>query len=212
MILKKIEDVGIIPVIQLDNVDDSERMAKALLDGDVDVAEVTFRANGADKVIKRIAKEYPNMLIGAGTVLTIEQAERAIDAGAKFIVSPGLSEDVISYSIKNDIPVFPGCLTPTEIQKAISLGLNILKFFPCETFGGLNAIKALSGPFPGVRFIPTGGIRLDNLHEYIATPSILACGGTFMATTKILREQNWTTVTEKCKEAREIIIQTRRSK
>ena len=179
-IYKKIEELKVVPVVVIDDEKDAKDLAKALCDGGLPCAEVTFRTKAAKGAIEIMTKEYPDMIVGAGTVLSVEQAKEAIAAGAKFIVSPGFDDEVVDYCIENNIPVFPGCITPTEIIRAINKGLEIVKFFPAEQFGGISTIKALSAPFTGIKFMPTGGISLSNINDYLSVKSVIACGGSFM--------------------------------
>lgn len=179
-LVDELENVGIVPVIKLDNVDDAENLAKALRDGGVNCAEVTFRAKGADEVIKRMTKAYPDMLVGAGTVINKEQCEKAIKAGSKFIVSPGFSEEVAKCCKKHGMLYLPGIVTPTEAMAAIACGLTTLKFFPASNYGGLKTIKAICAAFPYLKIMPTGGISADNILEYLAYDKIIACGGSWM--------------------------------
>lgn len=203
--IDKISEIGIVPVIKLNNVEDAEALAKALIDGGVPAAEVTFRAEGADIVIKAMLDAYPDMIVGAGTVLNLEQAKRAVAAGAKFIVSPGIDPEIVAYALEKGIVPLPGCVTPAEIQQALKFGLKVVKFFPAEQYGGLSTIKALSGPFGGLKFMPTGGIGLKNLGEYAANKSIAACGGSYMVTADLLDNRKWDEVTELCRQSVEIV-------
>lgn len=177
---EQIYELGIVPVVKLDTPDDAIPLAKALLSGGLRCIEVTFRSDAAEESIRRISNEMPEMLTGAGTVLTAEQADRAVKAGAKFIVTPGFNPKVVHHCIDKGYPIFPGCNNPSDIDSALELGLTDLKFFPAEASGGLNMIKSLCGPFTTIRFIPTGGINEDNLNEYLAYNKIIACGGTWM--------------------------------
>ncbi len=170
----------IIPVVVINDVKDTIPMLKALKDGGINCAEITFRTACAKEAIEIAVKEFPDMNIGAGTVINAEQCLQALNLGVKFIVSPGLSEEVASLCQANDVPYFPGCVTPTEIMKAISLGLKVVKFFPANVYGGLKALKALSGPFPSLKFIPTGGVDLTNLRDFLDFDKIYAIGGSFM--------------------------------
>lgn len=179
-VLKKIEQYKIVPVVTIQKIEDAAGMLEGLLEGGLPVAEICFRTDCAEETIKLAIKKYPEMLVGAGTVINREQCERAIKAGAKFIVSPGLSKEVAKVCREKEIPYLPGVVTPTEIMKALSLGLTHLKFFPAGSFGGLNTIKALSAAFPQVRFMPTGGVSLENMNEYLSFPKIFACGGSWM--------------------------------
>ena len=179
-VLQKIEQVKLVPVVTIQKIEDTADMLEGLLEGGLPVAEICFRTDCAEEAIKLAVKKYPDMLVGAGTVINGEQCERAIRAGAKFIVSPGLSEEVAKVCREKNVPYLPGAVTPTEIMKALSLNLTYLKFFPAGNFGGLNTIKALSAVFPQVRFMPTGGVNLANMNEYLSFPNIFACGGSWM--------------------------------
>ena len=186
----------VIPVVVIKDINETEKTLSALRAGGINCAEITFRTACAEEAIKLGAKLFPDMNIGAGTVINEEQAIRAVNAGAKFIVSPGFSEKVALYVRKQGIPYYPGCVTPTEIMRALELGITTVKFFPASVYGGLKALKALSGPFPQVKFIPTGGVDLTNLKEFLEFGKIFAVGGSFMMKGDI---------TENCKKACEII-------
>ncbi len=179
-VLQDIELTGIVPVIAIEDAVNAEPLAKALIDGGLPCAEVTFRTAAAKESISRISKSYPDMLLGAGTVLTIEQVKTAVDCGAKYIVSPGLNPKVVEYCVTNSIPIFPGVATPSEVEQAIELGLNVVKFFPAEGNGGLAYLKAIGGPYRQMKFIPTGGIDETNLLSYLKYSQIVACGGSWM--------------------------------
>lgn len=179
-LVDELENVGIVPVIKLDNVDDAENLAKALRDGGINCAEVTFRAKGADEVIRRMTKAYPDMLVGAGTVLTCEQADAAIKAGAKFLVAPGLNSKVVKHCLDKEVPFAPGLSSASEIEQALELGLDFAKFFPAEQAGGLAYIKAISAPYSSMRFMPTGGVTADNLNTYLAFKKVVCCGGSWI--------------------------------
>ena len=209
-IFEKISSVGVVPVIKLNNPEkDASGLAKALCDGGVPVAEVTFRAAGAAKAIKLMSEACPEMLVGAGTVMCEAQVDEAIEAGAKFIVSPGLDVELVKYCQQKGIAVFPGCTTPTDYHAAYRLGLKVLKFFPAEQSGGLSKIKAMAAPFPMFKVMPTGGISLKNLGEYLACPTICACGGSYMVTADLIDNQKWDEITELCKESVKIVKEVR---
>lgn len=209
-IFEKISSIGVVPVIKLNNPEkDAAGLAKALCDGGVPVAEVTFRAAGAAKAIKLMSEAQPDMLVGAGTVMCEAQVDEAIEAGAKFIVSPGLDVELVKYCQKKGIAVFPGCTTPTDYHAAYRLGLKVLKFFPAEQSGGLAKIKAMSAPFPMFKVMPTGGISLKNLGEYLACPTICACGGSYMVTADLIDNQKWDEITALCKESVKIVKEVR---
>ncbi len=205
---KKIEEmveqfgnIGIVPVIKLDKVENAEKLAKALRDGGINCAEVTFRAKGADEVISRMVKAYPDMMVGAGTVLTCEQADAAYAAGAKFCVAPGFNPKVAKHCLDKGIPFAPGLSSGSEIEQAIELGFDFVKFFPAEQAGGLAYIKSLCGPYTSMRFMPTGGVNADNLNTYLAFNKIVCCGGSWIVPSKALAEENWAEITRLCKEA-----------
>lgn len=179
-VLQKIEQYKIVPVVTIQKIEDAKGMLEGLLEGGLPVAEICFRTDCAEEAIRLAVKEYPAMLVGAGTVINKEQCERAIGEGAKFIVSPGLSEEVAKVCREKNVPYLPGVVTSTEIMQALSLNLTYLKFFPAGSFGGLKTIRALSAAFPQVRFMPTGGVNLANMNEYLSFPNIFACGGSWM--------------------------------
>ena len=207
---KRISEIGVVPVIKLNNPErDAEPLAKALCAGGLPVAEVTFRAAGADKAIKLMSEACPDMLVGAGTVLTTEQVDKAIAAGAKFIVTPGFDPELVAYCKEKNMPIYPGCTTPTDYHAAFKFGLEIVKFFPAEQSGGLAKIKAMSAPFPMFKVMPTGGISLKNLKEYISAPVICACGGSYMVTAELIDNQKWDEITELCKQSVEIVKEAR---
>ncbi len=179
-VLHKISLIGIVPVIKINDVEKAVPLAEALCDGGIPVAEITFRTDAAEGAIARITKKLPKMIVGAGTVLTIEQVDRAVKAGAQFIVSPGLNPKVVEYCVKNGIPITPGCSNPSDIEQALELGLDVVKFFPAEAAGGVKMLKALSGPYGNVKFMPTGGIDEKNINEYLSNSNVIACGGSWM--------------------------------
>lgn len=208
-ILQKIGEIGLVPVIKIDDVNKAVPLAEALTAGGVPCAEITFRTAQGEEAIRRIARALPDMLVGAGTVLTTEQADRAKDAGARFIVSPGLNPRVVEHCLKLGLAVTPGCATPSDIERALELGLDVVKFFPAEQAGGLPYIQAVSAPYSGVKFMPTGGISPDNLGRYIACKSVLACGGSYMVTADLLGNGKWEAITELCKASVNIIQSVR---
>lgn len=179
-ILNVLNNYKVIPVVVINNSKDALPLAKALIDGGLPVAEITFRTDAALESIKKIAETYPQIVLGAGSVSTVEQVKNAIGAGAKYIVCAGFSKKVVNYCVENNIPIIPGICTPTELMMAQECGLNVVKFFPSEQNGGLNTIKAISAPFPKMKFVPTGGIKLSNISEYLSCDKILACGGSWM--------------------------------
>ena len=177
---KKIEELGIVPVVVLQDIKDAKPLAQALCEGGLPCAEVTFRTEAAEESIRIMTEAFPQMLVGAGTVLTKAQVDAAVEAGAKFIVSPGFDPEIVDYCLEKQIPVFPGCITPSEIAQAVKRGLRVVKFFPAEQFGGVAAIKALSAPYVGLKFMPTGGVSAANLKDYFGCKSIIACVGSWM--------------------------------
>ena len=200
-VVEEFGNVGLVPVIKLEKVENAEKLAKALRDGGINCAEVTFRAKGADEVIRRMTKAYPDMFVGAGTVLTCEQADAAYAAGAKFCVAPGLNPKVVKHCLDSGIPFAPGLSSASEIEQALELGLDFVKFFPAEQAGGLAYIKSVCGPYTTMRFMPTGGISPDNLNSYLAYNKIVCCGGSWIVPAKMLEEENWEGITALCKEA-----------
>ena len=188
---------GVVPVVVLDDAEQAVPTAKALLKGGINAMEITFRTAAAKASIAKVAAEVPEMIVGAGTVINVEQLHDAIDAGAKFIVSPGTSEEVIAEAVKLNVPITPGVVTPSEIMIGLKYGLKVFKFFPAGTFGGLKTIKALCGPFPQIRFIPTGGINQDNAAEYFQNPKIVAVGGSWMVTKDMVNAGDFDGITAK---------------
>lgn len=208
-IMKKLGAAGIVPVVVLDDAKDAVPTAKALLAGGVDVMEITFRTAAAADSIKAVCESCPDMLVGAGTVVTLEQCRRALECGATFIVSPGFDEEVVRWCVERGVAVTPGCVTPTEIMAAMKLGLNVVKFFPAGVYGGLAAMKALSAPFGGVKFIPTGGVDAKNLKEYLQAPFVHAVGGSWLCPKKEIAAGNFDAVTALCREASAIVREVR---
>ena len=203
---KKVQSIGVVPVIKLNHPErDAVPLAKALIAGGVPVAEVTFRAAGAAIAIKAMRENFPEMLVGAGTVLTTEQVDEAMAAGAQFIVTPGMDPDIVAYCQKVGIQIFPGCTTPTDYHTAYKFGLEVLKFFPAEQSGGIAKIKAMSAPFPMFKIMPTGGISLKNLADYVKNPVIAACGGSYMVTADLIDNGKWDEIADLCKQSVEIV-------
>ncbi len=207
--IQKIRELGIVPVVVINDVKDAPALAKALCDGGLPCAEVTFRTDAAEESIRVMSEQFPEMLIGAGTVLTTEQVDRAVAAGAKFIVSPGLNPKVVAYCVSKNIPVIPGCITPSEVEQALELGLRTLKFFPAEAAGGLAMIKAMCAPYVGVNFMPTGGINAENVKDYLAYNRIVACGGSWMVKDSLIKAGDFAKIEELTREAVEIVRQVR---
>lgn len=205
-VLKRLAQSGVVPVVVLEDAKDAVPTAKAMLAGGIDVMEITFRTAAATDSIKAVAQECPDMVVGAGTVINLEQCKLAVECGAKFIVSPGYDEETVAWCCDNGIPVTPGCVTPTEIMMALKHGLKVLKFFPANVYGGLSAIKSLAGPFGGVKFIPTGGVNAQNLAEFISSPYIHAVGGSWICPKADIAAGNFDKITALCKEARKTLL------
>lgn len=195
-IINKLQQIKLVPVVKIEDENTAIPLARALISGGLPCAEITFRTAAAPAAIKLITDAFPDMLVGAGTVLTIAQVDQAVDAGAAFIVSPGLNPAVVSYCIEEGIPIIPGCMTPSEIELAISLGLDVVKFFPAEAAGGLAMIKALSAPYGNIHFMPTGGITMANINDYLAFPKVIACGGSFMVAEQLLATGDYIRIEE----------------
>ncbi|MBQ2062563.1 MAG: bifunctional 4-hydroxy-2-oxoglutarate aldolase/2-dehydro-3-deoxy-phosphogluconate aldolase [Oscillospiraceae bacterium] len=207
---EKISAIGVVPVIKLNHPERyAAKLGKALSAGGVPVAEITFRAAGADTAIKLMKEACPDMLVGAGTVTTTAQIDKVIAAGGDFIVSPGFDPELVAYAQEKNIPIFPGCTTASEYQQALKFGLELIKFFPSEQSGGLAKIKALAAPFPQFKVMPTGGISLKNLADYIKAPVIAACGGSYMVTADLIDNNKWDEITELCKKSVEIVREAR---
>ena len=207
--LKHIGSTGIVPVVVLNKVSDAEPLAAALIAGGLPCAEVTFRTDAAEESIRSISKKFPDMFVGAGTVLSVEQVDRAIGAGAKFIVSPGLNPKVVEYCIKKGYPICPGIMTPTELEVALGFGLDVVKFFPAENAGGLKMIKAMSAPYTMMKFMPTGGINATNVRDYLACDKILACGGSWMVKGDLVAAGDFAQIEKLTREAADIVKEIR---
>ena len=207
---QRISNIGVVPVIKLSNPErDAAPLARALCAGGVPVAEVTFRAAGADRAIQLMKQTCPEMIVGAGTVTTTAQIDAVLAVGGEFIVTPGFDPELVAYAQEKNIPIFPGCTTPTDYHAALKFGLEVLKFFPAEQSGGLAKIKAMSAPFPMFKVMPTGGVSLKNLKEYISAPVIAACGGSYMVTADLIEGGKWDEITELCKKSVEIVKEAR---
>lgn len=205
-VLSKIQKIGIVPVIKLDDAKDALPLAKALVDGGLPCAEVTFRTAAAEESIRIMHEAYPEMLIGAGTVLTTEQVDAAVNAGATFIVSPGLNPKIVKYCIDKNVPITPGCSNPSDIEIAIELGLDVVKFFPAEAAGGLAMIKAMAAPYVNMKFMPTGGVNAKNLTTYLDFPKIIACGGSWMVNDELVKAGKFDEITALTKQAVNLML------
>lgn len=208
-VLERLGKLALVPVVKIEDAQDSVELGKALLRGGLPCAEITFRTDAAEAAIEAIASALPEMLVGAGTVLTVDQAKRAVGAGAQFIVAPGFNPRVVDWCLDNHVPVTPGVATPTEIEMAIAKRLNILKFFPAEAIGGIATLKAIAAPYSGIKFIPTGGINATNLADYLALPMVLACGGSWMVKADFITNKDFDKITHLTQEAMSIVQQHR---
>ena len=197
-------ELKVVPVVVLDDAKDAEPLAKALVEGGLPCAEVTFRTEAAAESIRIMTEVYPDMLVGAGTVLTTEQVDKAVESGAKFIVSPGFDPEIVDYCIGKNIPVFPGCISPSEVAQAVKRGLKVVKFFPAEQSGGLAMIKAMAAPYHMLKFMPTGGINTENLKEYLACDKILCCGGSWMVKGDMIKAGEFEKIKKLTQEAKEL--------
>ena len=204
--ISELYSIGLIPVIKIENAEDAVPLAKALIDGGLPAAEITFRTKCAAEAIKNITDAYPEMLVGAGTVLTIEQVDAAIAAGSKFIVSPGLNPKTVSYCLSKGVPMLPGCANPSDVEAALELGLTTVKFFPAEAVGGLKMLKAMAAPYGQLTFMPTGGINENNLLDYLKFNKIVACGGSFMVNEDLIKAKDWAAITALTKNAVKIML------
>lgn len=208
-VLKKIQEIGIVPVVVLDDAKDAAPLAKALIDGGLPCAEVTFRTEAAEESIRIMSEQFPELLVGAGTVLTTEQVDRAVAAGAKFIVSPGLNPRIVKYCVEKGILITPGCSNPSDVEQAIENGLEVVKFFPAEQAGGLPMIKAMAAPYTNMMFMPTGGISPSNVKDYLGFKKIIACGGSWMVKGDLVKAGDFEKITELSKEAVAIVKEVR---
>ena len=208
-VLNKLHELGIVPVVVIDDAKDAVPLAKALIEGGLPCAEVTFRTAAAADAIKAIADNFPDMLVGAGTVLTTEQVDKAVAAGAKFIVSPGTNPKVVKYCVEKNIPITPGTCNPSDVEQALECGVNIVKFFPAEPAGGLKYIKAIAAPYVDVKFMPTGGINANNVRDYLAYNKIWACGGSWMVKGDLIKAGDFAKIKELTAEAVQIVKEVR---
>ena len=208
-VAETIQKMGVVPVVVLNDVKDAAPLAKALVEGGLPCAEVTFRTDAAEECIRVMTTEFPEMFVGAGTVLTIDQVDRAVAAGAKFIVSPGFDPEIVDYCLEKEIPVFPGCITPSEVAQAVKRGLKIVKFFPAEQFGGVATIKAMAAPYVGLKFMPTGGVNAKNLESYLSFDRIIACGGRWMVNGALVKEGKFDEIKALTEEAVKLVAEIR---
>lgn len=209
-ITERFEKLGVVPVVVLEDAKDAVPLATALVEGGLPCAEVTFRTEAAEESIRLMTEQFPEMLVGAGTVLTVEQVDAAVRAGAKFIVSPGFDAEIVDYCIKNEIPVFPGCISPSEVAQAVKRGLKVVKFFPAEPAGGISMIKAMAAPYTGLKFMPTGGINAKNLGEYLSCDKIVCCGGSWMVKGELVKTGEFNKIRQLTEEARRLVDSIRK--
>lgn len=209
MINEVIKKNGVVPVISINNSKDAKSLGKSLIEGGLNIVEITFRTEAAAESIKILSENYPELVVGAGTVLSVENVDTAMENGAQFIVTPCFDAEVVDYCINKGINIYPGIVTPSELNEARKRGLEIVKFFPCETFGGLKTIEAISAPFSSMKFMPTGGINPKNLEEYLASDKIVACGGTWIAKTSLIDNGEFEQITKNVEEAVKIVEATR---
>ena len=205
-IMDKLSLAGLVPVIKVEDAADAVPLCKALKDGGLPVAEITFRTAAAEQAIKNVHEALPDVMLGAGTVLTVEQVKRAVAAGAAYIVAPGLNPEVVGYCVENNIPVLPGCATPSDIETALSFGLDTVKFSPAEAAGGINYIKAISAPYGGMHFVPTGGVSEKNLMDYLSFPKVRAAGGSWMVPSDAVRNKDWEKITLLTRQAVKVML------
>jgi len=208
-VAERMRELGVIPVAVIDEASNAIPLVDALTEGGLPCAEVTFRTDAAEDSIRAISQSRPDVLVGAGTVLSVEQAEKAIGAGARFVVAPGFDAEVVDYCIEQGVDVYPGCATASEMSQAWKRGLRTVKFFPCGQLGGLAAMKALAGPFGGITFIPTGGINVDNLSKYLSSPLVLACGGSWVASSRLVAEGRFDDIAREARRASEVVRSNR---
>lgn len=201
--IEEFQKLGVVPVVVLEDEKDALPLAEALVKGGLPCVEVTFRTEAAAESIRLMSEKYPEMLVGAGTVLTTEQVDLAVEAGARFIVSPGFDPEIVDYCLEKNIPVFPGCVTPSEVAQAVKRGLKVVKFFPAEQAGGIAMIKAMAAPYHNIRFMPTGGINPGNLKDYLSCDKILCCGGNWMVKGELIRNGEFEKIQDLVKEAKE---------
>ena len=209
-IAEKFQKLGVVPVVVLEDTKDAVPLAKALVEGGLPCAEVTFRTEAAEESIRLMTEQFPEMLVGAGTVLTREQVDTAVVAGAKFIVSPGFDPEIVDYCLEKEIPVFPGCITPSEVAQAVKRGLKVVKFFPAEPAGGVAMIKAMVAPYVGIKFMPTGGINAKNLEDYLSFDKIICCGGSWMVKGELVKNGEFDKIRDLTAEARKLVASIRK--
>lgn len=207
-----IRKFGVVPIVVIHDAKDAAPLARALVEGGLPCAEVTFRTEAAEESIRVMTSEFPEMFVGAGTVLTMEQVDCAVKAGAKFIVSPGFDPEIVDYCLAKDIPIYPGCITPSDVTQAVKKGLKVIKFFPAEQFGGVLTMKALAAPFTGINFMPTGGISAKNLENYLSFDKIIACGGSWMVKEELVKAGKFDEIKQMVEEVVQLVANIRNNK
>jgi len=207
--LERIGELGLVPVVKIERAERAVRLGEAVLAGGLPCIEITFRTEAAEDAIRSIAAAFPDAIVGAGTVLSVDQAQRAVGAGAQFIVAPGFSPRVVEWCLVHEVPITPGVATPTEIEMALDRGLNVLKFFPAKVLGGVAMLKALAGPYTGVKFVPTGGVNAQNLADYLTLPTVHACAGSWLTPAKLIAAEAFDEITHRVQEAVTIVRQCR---
>lgn len=199
-LIDQLAALAVMPVIQIENADDAVKLVEVLSENGLPAAEITFRSAAAAESIRRIRTAFPEVILCAGTVLTIAQVDEAVAAGADFIISPGFNPTTVNYCIENGIKIIPGINNPSQIEQALELGINVVKFFPAEASGGVNMVKALVGPYSQIRLMPTGGIKPANVMDYLAVPQVIACGGSWIATTAAITNHDWDTIAKNARD------------
>jgi 2-dehydro-3-deoxyphosphogluconate aldolase / (4S)-4-hydroxy-2-oxoglutarate aldolase len=207
--LNKIQELGVIPIIEIEDSSIIEDVGRVLLAGGLPLTEITFRTSAAEVSIQKLTKTYPQIIVGAGTIINVSQAEEAVNSGAKFLVSPGFSEQIVEWAINHSILIIPGVATPSEILNAMDYGLSVLKYFPIEQLGGVKMLTSLAGPFKTIKFVPTGGISMSNLADYIRLPNVLACGGSWIAHKSLLKSGRFDEITQRARDAINVIRKAR---
>lgn len=205
-IFDQIGEYGIVPLVTLDDAADAVPLARALVEGGIPIAEVTFRTAAGGESIKRMAKEVPEIMVGAGTVHDVDHAKETVDNGGKFIITPGFNREVVDWCVKNNVPVCPGTVVPSDLEEALGFGLRTVKFFPAGVYGGVATLKALQGPFAMLKFVPTGGVGLNNLQEFLDLPNVAAVGGSFVPPAKMVKEKDWAGIAAECRKIMNLVM------
>lgn len=205
-IFDKISEYGVVPLVTLDDPNDAVPLARALVEGGIPIAEVTFRTAAGGESIKRMAKEVPEIIVGSGTVHDVDHAKETVDNGGKFVITPGFNREVVDWCVKNNVPVCPGTVVPSDLEEALGFGLKVVKFFPAGAYGGINTLKALAGPYAMLKFVPTGGVGLNNLQDYLDLPNVAAAGGSFVPPAKMVKEKDWDGIAAECRKIMNLVM------